>query len=48
MKNLIIALKNDTLRHFFLMQNACKNEPQWHFFNASWPIKKSYFMNVNK
>jgi hypothetical protein len=29
MKNFIIALKNDTLRH---TQNACKNEPLWHFF----------------
>jgi hypothetical protein len=42
MKNFIIALKNDTIRHF-LTQNACKDEPLWHFFNASLPIQNRIF-----
>jgi hypothetical protein len=38
LKNFIIALKNDTLGHFF-KANECKNEPLWNFFfNASGPI----------
>jgi hypothetical protein len=31
MKSFIIALKNDTLGHFF-KANECKNEPLWNFF----------------
>jgi hypothetical protein len=28
----------------FLTENACKNEPLWHFFNASWAIQKSHIL----
>jgi hypothetical protein len=43
MKNFIIALKNDSLRHFFLTQMRAKMNPYGTFFNASGPIQNHVF-----